>query len=142
MAGDTPQNCRDPNINISLTGLSVLVRWGRNVTPTWIHAVEVVAPLAGTVLVSKTVTAAMTGFLYGFFIETQEPNDFLINWTSGGVAKSIRISFAAKGTVESVDFVAMNEGLPADAGTAITITNVSAGNVGIIYQARLLYAEL
>lgn len=142
MAGDTPQNNREPNFNVTLTGLSTLVRWGRNVTPTWIHAAEVVAPLAGVVLVSKTVTVLMTGFLYGFFIETQEPNDFLINWTSGGVATSIRVSFAAKGAIESVDPVAMNEGLPADAGTNITITNVTAGNVGIIYQARLLYAEV
>jgi hypothetical protein len=33
--------------------------------------------------------------------------------------------------------VAFNEGLPADAGTSITITNVNAGSAGIVYQAAL-----
>jgi hypothetical protein len=142
MSGDTPQNSREPNFDVTLTILSKLVRWGRNVSPTWVHAVEVTAPLAGATLVSQTVSPLKLGYFYGFYIEAQEANDFLINWTSGGVAKSIRISFSSKGAIQDVDQIAINESLPADATTAITITNVTVGSVGAIYQARLLYTEV
>jgi hypothetical protein len=121
---------------------SRLTRWGRNVEPTWIHGTAQTAPGIGTVLVTQTVTAAMQGFFWGFLITAGEANEFLINWTSGAVARSIRINFGGRGTTEAEDQTAMNEGLPADAGTVITITNVSAGGVGIVYQARLLFAEL
>jgi hypothetical protein len=122
--------------------LSQYTRWGRVINPSWIHAVEVVAPLAGATLVTKAVTAAMSGYIYGFFISSGEANNFLINWTSGGVAKSKRIVFSALGSVEAIDTVPLNEGLPADAGTNVTITNVTAGGAGVIYQATLLYGEV
>lgn len=118
------------------------VRWGRNVSPTWIHAAEVIAPVAGTALVTRVVTAGTVGYIYGFFIESQEANDFLINWTSGGIARSIRITFAGRGAIENVDQVAINEGLSADASTIITITNVTTAIPTMIYQARLLYTEV
>lgn len=125
-----------------LTVLSRLQRFGRDITPTWIHGAEVAAPAAGTALVSKTVSAGKTGYVYGFFISAGEANDFKINWTSGATTYSLRIPFGAKGSVHYADFIALNEGLPADAGSTITITNVNAGSAGIIYQARLLYCEV
>lgn len=118
------------------------LRWGRDVTPVWIHTGEVTAPAANTALVSKTVSAGKRGYIYGFFISAGEANDFKINWTSGGTSYSIRIPLGGKGYVHYADFIALNEGLGADAGTSITITNVNAGSSGVIYQARLLYAEI
>jgi len=119
-----------------------IIRWGREVSPTWVHAVEQVAPGALTALVTQAVTAGMIGYIYGFFISVGEGNDFLINWTSATVAYTRRLVFGAGGTVEAIDQVAINDGLPADAGTNITITNVNVGGAGIIYQACLLYAEV
>jgi hypothetical protein len=118
------------------------LRWGRDVSPSWVHGDEVTAPPAGTALVSKTVGTGKSGYIYGFFISAGEANDFKINWTSGGAAESIRIPFSSKGAIQYVDFAALNEGLPADGGTSITITNVNAGGTGIVYQARILYVEV
>lgn len=123
---------------VTLTSL----RWGRDVSPEWVHAAEQTAPGAGTALITKAVTAGKTGYIYGFFISTQESNDFLLNWTSGGVARSKRIIFGGAGSTECVDTVALNEGLGADAETNITITNVNAAAGGKIYQADLLYGEV
>jgi len=117
-------------------------RWGRDVEPTWIYAAEQVAPGAGTALVTQAVTAAKSGYIYGFFISVQEANDFLLNWTSGGAARAKRIIFGSMGTTECVDPIALNEGLPADGGTNITITNVNTGVAGKVYQANVLYGEI
>jgi len=122
--------------------LSRYQRWGRDVSPTWTHAAEQTAPGAGTALVTQAVPVGKNGYIYGFFISCQEANDFKLNWTSGGAAKSKRIVFGGAGTMEDVQPVALNEGLPADAGSSITITNVNAGGAGKIYQANLLYAEV
>jgi len=130
------------NLDVSLSVLARLLRWGRDVTPTWVHGAEVTAPAAGTALVSKTVSAGKQGFVYGFFISAGEANDFYINWTSGGTSYKRRIPLPSKGAVQYVDFVPLNEGLPADGGTNITITNVNAGSAGVAYQAAILYAEL
>jgi len=129
-------------LDITLSTLAKLKRWGRNIEPEWIHADEVTAPAADTALVSVTVSTGKTGYIYGFFISAGEANDFKINWTSGGAAKSIRIPFSGKGALQYADFVALNEGLGADEGTDITITNVNAGGTNTVYQARLLYAEV
>ena len=118
------------------------LRWGRDVSPDWVHAAEQTAPGAVTVLVTKTVTAGKTGYIYGFFISAQEANNFLLNWTSGGAARSKRIVFGGGGSTECVDPIALNEGLGADAGTNVTITNVNAATAGKIYQANLLYGEV
>jgi hypothetical protein len=126
------------NLDVTLTTLSKLIKWGRDVTPAWVHGGEVTAPAANTALVTWTVPADKTGYIYGFFISAGEGNDFKINWTSGGVAYSRRIVFPGKGTLHFVDMIALNEGLPADGGTSVTITNVNAGSAGIVYQATLL----
>src|SRR3990170_2980066 len=117
-------------------------RWGRDIDVAWVHGAEQVAPAAGTALVTRAVSAGVSGYIYGFLISAQEANNFLLNWTSGGVARSIRIPFGGAGSTEGVDPVALNEGLPADAGTNVTITNVNAAAPLMIYQARLLYGEV
>jgi hypothetical protein len=118
------------------------IRWGRNYEPSWVHGSEVTAPEANTTLVSKTVGTGKTGYIHGFLIAAQEGNDYLLSWVSGGSSYSIRIVCGGKGTVECVDPIPLNEGLPADAGSSITIKNVNAGGTGIVYQARLLYMEV
>ncbi|MEM1538781.1 MAG: hypothetical protein QW651_08225, partial [Candidatus Nezhaarchaeales archaeon] len=130
------------NLDVTVTTLAKLQRWGRDVTPAWVHAAEVTAPAAGTALVSQTVSTGKVGYIYGFFISAGEANDFKINWTSGATAYSVRIVFTGKGSLQYIDFAPLNEGLPADAGSSITITNVNAGSTGVVYQARLLYAEV
>jgi hypothetical protein len=130
------------NLDIALSALQALIRWGRNVTPAWVLGAENTAPAAGTALVSKTVSTGKTGYIYGFIITAQEVNDFKINWTSGGSSKSLRITFGGKGTTGYTNNVPMNEGIGADAGTSITITNVNAGGSGVVYQACLLVAEV
>lgn len=117
-------------------------RWGRNLEPSWVFGAAQTAPGAGTALVTQTVGAGKSGWIYGFFISVGESNDLLLNWTSGGAARSKRITFGSMGTTEVVDPAALNEGLPADAGSSVTITNVNAGGAGKIYQANLLYGEL
>jgi hypothetical protein len=129
-------------LDVALTVLARLQRWGRDISPAWVHAAEVTAPEANTALVSKTVTAGKVGYVYGFFISAGEANDFKINWTSGATAYSRRIIFGGRGSLQYVDLIALNEGLPADAGSDVTITNVNAGSTGIIYQAAILYAEV
>jgi hypothetical protein len=128
-------------LDTTLTTLQTLIRWGRNVTPKWTIGAETTAPGAGTTLVSKTVSTGNTGYIYGFMITAQEANDFKINWTSGATSYSKRIVFGGKGTIHFVDVAALNEGVGADGGSSITITNVSAGGSGIIYQAALFVAE-
>ena len=119
-----------------------LIRWGRTIEPEWEHGVEVTAPSAGAALVTKTVSPGMTGYIYGFFIAADEANDFRINWTSSGNSKSIRIPFGGKGALHYINHSALNEGAGADAGTDITITNIRAGNSGIVYQARIFFVEV
>lgn len=108
----------------------------------WAHGTEITAPTPNQTLVSATITVGKIGFIHGFFISAGEPNDFLINWVCGGAQYSIRIPFSGKGALQYVDYIALNEGLPADGGTNMTITNVNAGSTGIVYQARLLYVEV
>jgi len=124
--------------DIVLDNIALLIRYGRLVTPTWTYGSETTAPSAGTALVTVSVPSGKQGYIYGIYISAGEGNDFKINYTSGGTAKSIRVSFAGKGTVLAVFNTPLNEGLPADAGTNITITNVNAGSSGVVYQAGLL----
>jgi len=129
-------------IDTALSVLSRLMRWGRDVTPVWVHGSEVTAPSAGATLVSKTVSSGKSGYIYGFFISAGEANEFYINFTSSGTAYKVRIPLVSKGAVQYVDVVALNEGLPADGGTVVSITVINGGSSGIVYQARLLYAEV
>lgn len=126
----------------NLSVLSQMIRYNRNVSPIWVHGGEIIAPAAGTALVSRTVSTGKSGYIYGFYIMAGEANDFRIQWVSGGTTYTIRIPFPGKGAVHYADFIPLNEGLPAAAGSTISIVNVNAGSTGVVYQARLLYAEV
>jgi hypothetical protein len=125
-------------LDVTLSSLSRLIRWGRDVSPIWVHGSERSAPPAGSALVSWTVPAGKVGYIYGFFISAGEANDFRINWTSDNLTYSRRIALPGKGTLHFVDVIPINEGLPASGGTNVTITNVHPGSTGVIYQAALL----
>jgi len=131
-----------PNLDVALSSLSRLIRFGLDAEPSWIHADEVTAPAAGSSLVSVSVSAGKTGYIYGFYIMASEPNDFKIQWTSSGSLYSIRITFSGPGTVHYSDFIPLNKGQPADGGSTISVVNVNAGSEGKVYQARLLYLEV
>ncbi|GAI88105.1 unnamed protein product, partial [marine sediment metagenome] len=137
--GGTALTPRDISLDLAKLGLQ---RWGRDLEPEWVHAAEVTAPAEGAALVTKAVGVGKSGYIYGFLISAQETNDFKLNWTSGETGYSIRIPFGGAGSTECVDPTPLNEGLPADAETDITITNVNAAAAEQIYQARLLYAEV
>jgi len=141
-ASETTLSNIQSKVDIALSVLSRLIRWGRDVTPVWVHAAEVSAPAAGTALVSKTVSSGKSGYIYGFFISAGEANEFYINFTSGGTTYKVRIPLPSKGAVQYVDFIPLNEGLPADGGSVVSITVINAGSSGAVYQARLLYVEV
>jgi len=122
--------------------IGTYTRWGKLIVPGWVYADEVTAPIAGAALVTQTVTTGKTGYIYGAFISAEEGNEFLINWASGGIAKSKRLVFSSLGSFEFIDQVPVNEGLPADATTDVTISVVTAAGAGKIYQANLLYGEI
>lgn len=118
-----------------------LSRFGKNVDPQWYEGTEATAPLANATLVTRTVSANKIGLIYGFMINVTEANDFLISWTSGGVAKSKRITFGSQGCMITELATALNKHLTADASTAITIKNVNAGSALKTYKADILIAE-
>jgi hypothetical protein len=130
------------SLDVSQSTTATLTRFGRSITVGWVIGSETTAPAAGTALVSKAVTSGKTGYIYGFIITAGEANDFKVNWTSGGTARSVRIATAARGSVVLISPTPINEGLGADGGTLITITNVNAGSSGVVYQAALLYGEV
>lgn len=137
------------NLDTALSGLKTDLdtlpsnnRYGRNVTPAWTLGSEATAPAADTALVTKGISSGKTGYIYGFMISAQEPNDFKIKWTSGTNAKTYRLVFAGAGSMIVLLDTALNEGLGADASSNITINNVNAGTTGKIYQAQLLTGEV
>lgn len=113
---------------------------GRRNKPMWVYGSEVQSPSANTELINYTVSGV--GFIYGFFISSDEPNVFKISWTSSGNTISLRIPFAGKGALYFADIIPINEMLPADFGTQVKIVNVNAGESGSIYQAGILIMEL
>jgi hypothetical protein len=115
------------------------MRYGRTLSSlTWVYGSVASAPAAGTALASYSVPSGKQGYIYGYFISASEANQFEIRWTSSATARAIRIIFIAGGTVHAASLLALNEGLPADPGTAISIVNINAGAAGSVYQAGLL----
>jgi hypothetical protein len=115
------------------------MRYGRVLSSlAWVYSSVVTAPAAVTTLASYSVPAGKTGFIYGYFISASEANQFEIRWASGGVTRAIRVVFGGGGSVHAASLIALNEGLPADPGTTISIVNINAGGAGDVYQAGLL----
>ena len=98
--------------------------------PRWYYGNVVASPAAGTALVSFTVPKGYVGYIFGFSISLSDSsgNQFYINWTSDGVSKSFYIVVPGPGTVFYESNNPINEGLPADPGTTVTITNINAGS--------------
>lgn len=119
-----------------------IFRWGRVVEPAWVHGNPIVAPPAGSTLVSKTVSSGKQGFIYGLMITVPEPNAVLVSWVSSGTSRTVRIEFGGKGTLKDSSPIPLNEGYPADPGTNISISVVNAGSAGLTYQASLLVGEV
>lgn len=130
------------NLDVSLSVLAKLIKFNRSVSPAWIYGSEITAPASGTSLVSKTVSFGKSGYVYGIFISAGEVNDFKLSWVSGGSTYGIRIPFSSKGAIYAICDVPINEGLPADSDSTITLTNINSGSTGIVYQAGVLYVEM
>ncbi|MEM4772532.1 MAG: hypothetical protein QW197_03535 [Candidatus Aenigmatarchaeota archaeon] len=108
----------------------------------WVIGTEINAPAANTTLVSYTVPTGTRAYIYGFEIYASEANEFLISWTSKGTTYSRRFKINTGGNIYLVDLIPLNEGLPADVNTNITITNINAGGTGSVYKASLLIATV
>jgi len=111
--------------------------------PKWYYGNVVASPAAGTALVSFTVPKGYVGYIFGFSLSLSDSsgNQFYINWTSNGVGRSFYIVVPGPGTVFYETDSPINEGLPADPGTTITITNVNAGS-GSYFAGLKLSAAL
>jgi len=98
--------------------------------PKWYYGNIVASPAAGTALVSFTVPNGYVGYIFGFSLSLSDSagNQFYISWTSNGVSRSFYIVESGPGTVFYESDSPINEGLPADPGTTITITNMNAGS--------------
>lgn len=112
------------------------IRWGIVREPTWTDGAESTAPGAGDALVTKTVTAAKTGRVFGVHITAGEANEFRL-YSGASIIK--RFSLGLAGTIHIVLGTPLLDDVAA--ATAITIKVVNAAGAGIVYQASLLYDE-
>lgn len=112
------------------------IRWGITREPTWTDGVETTAPAAGATLVTKTVTAAMTGRVFGVHISADEANQFQL-LVDAVVIK--RFALGGAGVIHIVLATPLKDDITASA--VITIKNVTIGTAGKVYQASLLYDE-
>jgi hypothetical protein len=124
-------------------GSLLIQRYGHLLTPRWYFGDLISEPKAGAELVGVDVGAGKRGYIYGFYISASETNDFIIEWTDpAGNLQQYRIVLAGKGTVNYADIVPINEGIPAQGGTRISIKVVNAGSTGSYYKAGLLEGEV
>ncbi len=119
-----------------LAPLSIILRWGHNTTPKWVLGGYVANPGAGSVLINISVPSGFMGYIYGFYLLSNEANDFKISWVSGGSANEYVITHGARGVTYYADTIPLNEGLPADSGSSIMVSVVNAGTGN--YRAGLL----
>ncbi|MEM2376818.1 MAG: hypothetical protein QXZ10_04315 [Sulfolobales archaeon] len=114
---------------------SASMRWGRVITPFWVFGSEASNPPANTILAQYNVPSGKTGYIHGLYISCEDGNRFAIQFTSNNTTYTLYIVMPTGGTIYLTDFIAMNEGLPCDGGTTISIKNINSG-VGL-YQAGL-----
>lgn len=120
--------------------ISISMRWGHNVNLRWIFGSYITAPPANTALVSYT-TSKRT-YIYGFYIFSDEPNDFTIEWKSSDASYEFLIATGSRGTTYFVDIIPLNESLAADPNTQIVIKNKKNGNTDMVYRAALFIGEV
>jgi hypothetical protein len=124
-------------LNVTSTVQANLTRWGIPREPFWVYGVLIGAPGAGTALVTRNVTAAMTGRVFGVKITATEANQFdlylnAVFQTRVGV-------LGAAGTIYAVLAAPIVDGIAA--GVAITVQNVAGAGIGSVYQSDLFYDE-
>jgi hypothetical protein len=113
-----------------------MIRWGIPREPAWVNGTAAVAPAASAVLVTKTVTTAKTGRVFGIHISADEANQFDLFIDS---AAKDHYVMASGGTLDIVLASPIQDGIVA--GKVISIQNVVAGGASMTYQASLLYDE-
>lgn len=113
--------------------------FNRQVMPSWTQGGILTAPAAAFPLITFNATFRET-YIYGFFIACGEANTFKLVWKNGDGKYERLIPFASLGYAQTVDYVPLNEGMPASAKTTITIINLTVGGAGVTYQAGLLTA--
>jgi len=112
------------------------IRWSIPREPAWINGLNQTAPGTTTDLVTKTVTAAKTGRIFGWQIIAPEANQFILN--IGATAYRI-------GALSGAGVICVSLSNPMfdsiAAGTVINIRVATAGGAGTVYRADLLYDE-
>jgi len=126
----------------SLSNLADLIRLGRSVKGVlkWVTGDIITAPATGSVLASDSCRGGSCSelYVYGFMISSSEANTYMLTFTKpDGSSTSIRIVAPTGGILYLTDYVALNEGEPADS-VALTVVNSGTGT----YQARLLVLEV
>lgn len=106
----------------------------------WYYSGRILNPFPDAELLKVTIDSGYVGYIHGFFISSEEENNFSIEWTSNGESYEKIIVLGSKGSVEYTNSVAINEGSPADSNTDIIIRNMKSGNG--LYQVGLLISEV
>lgn len=119
---------------------AITMRWGHNVQLKWIFGSEIIAPPANTSLITYSPTEQ--AYIYGFFIFSDEPNDFLIQWDSNGTTYEFLIATGARGTTYYTDIIPINEGYPADKNSTIRIINIKPGSPNTRYRVAIFIGEM
>ena len=112
-----------------------MYRWNIPREPVWVDGAPG-TPAAGGVLVTQTVTAALTGRVFGIHISADEGNQFDLCLDGTAVNHYV---LGAGGTLDLVFASPIQDGLAA--AVVITINVVVAGTGTNVYQASLLYDE-
>ena len=112
-----------------------MYRWNIPREPVWVDGAPG-TPAAGGVLVTQTVTAALTGRVFGIHISADEGNQFDLCLDGTAVNHYV---LAAGGTLDIVLASPIQDGLVA--AVIVTIEVVLAGTGTTVYQASLLYDE-
>src|SRR5271157_1209395 len=94
--------------------------FNRQVMPSWTQWGILTAPTALTSLVEFPVKRK-DGYIYGFFIASGEANVFEIQWTNGDGTYERLIPFISLGVLQTIDYVPLNEGIPAYQQTIVKI---------------------
>ena len=128
------------NINYPLNQ----IRWGQPVEPNWVYGVVTTGPTAGAVLVSQGVSSGYNGYIWGYFLSTNDTagNTFLIKWTYNNTTYQQMVVFGGAGTVNFITNKAVNSGLPAQGGSTMAISILNAGSTNALYMAGLLWGQV
>jgi len=128
------------NINYPLNQ----IRWGQPVEPNWVYGTVTTGPTAGAVLVSQGVSSGYNGYIWGYFLSTNDSagNTFLVEWTYNNTTYQQMVVFGGAGTVNFITNKAVNSGLPAQGGSTMTISILNAGSTNALYMAGLLWGQV